>query len=200
MRSDSAVRLDSSGFDFTDHVRRLCEDVAQRVPDMHHIEVGRVAFAFAQTRKRVSHGLYASLTPMRFEDGAEQGFRRGRKYAVQKLLNEHGEEYFYILTLYLPRFQNMSFDEKLVTIFHELWHINPEFNGDLRRHPGRCYQHTHSQAEYDAQMAKLSQYWLSRKPPESLHAFLRDDFQTLQRRFGRVFGRRIPHPKLLPLP
>ena len=56
-----------------------------------------------------------------------------------------GVEMMYILKFYLPRFQNESFEEKLTTIFHELWHISGDFNGDIRRHAGRCYVHTSSE-------------------------------------------------------
>src|SRR5688500_5809327 len=101
----------------------------------------------------------------------------------------------YILTFYLPRFQDQSFQEKLVTIFHELWHIGPLFDGDLRRHEGRCYAHTSSQAEYDGHMAVLAHQWLALGPPDELIAFLRYDFQQLQLHHGRICGVRIPRPK-----
>ena len=66
------------------------------------------------------------------------------------------------LAIALPalRFMDVDFEEKLVTIFHELWHVSPRFDGDLRRHPGRCYMHTGSQKDYDAQMLRLARRWL----------------------------------------
>ena len=44
----------------------------------------------------------------------------------------------YVMTFCLPRFLEQSFDDKFVTIFHELFHIGPSFDGDFRRHSGRC--------------------------------------------------------------
>ena len=62
--------------------------------------------------------------------------------ALKGLFDAKGVEMLYILKFYLPRFQNEPFEEKLTTIFHELWHISSDFNGDIRRHSGRCYVHT----------------------------------------------------------
>ncbi len=187
------------GFDFTRHIRRVVEDMVGRLPQLAHIDARSVAIAFCQARKRVRHGLYASLTPMRFEGGAMTTKRRGRRYAVQQLYDEDGREMFYILSFYLPRFMETDFREKLITILHELWHIAPEFNGDLRRHDGRCYIHTHSQAEYDEEMGRMADRWLELKPPEELFHFLRYSFKELSDLHGGMHGVRIPQPKLLPL-
>ncbi len=86
--------------------------------------MSQVAVAFAQTRHQALHGLQAKLTPMRFEGGALTTRRRGRTWTVQRLF--HGQrEMLYILTFYLPRFLDQSFREKLITVFHELYHISP---------------------------------------------------------------------------
>jgi hypothetical protein len=189
----------SAGFDFTFHMRRLCEDVAARLPEMGHIDVGRVAICFAQARKAVRHGLYATLTPLRFEGGTLVQRRRRRNYAIQRVYDDAGREMLYVLKFYLPRFLDTSFEEKLTTVFHELWHISPDFDGDLRRHEGRCYAHTASQKEYDAAMTHLWRRWLALAPPENLYGFLRLRFPELEQRYGAIYGMKMPHPKLLPV-
>lgn len=187
------------GFDFTSHMRRLVADIVDRVPELGHINTDDVAFSFSQTRKRVMHGMQASLTPLRFEGGAREGLYHGRRMSVQMLRDPNGREMLYILTFYLPRFQDLDFSEKLLTIFHELWHISPHFDGDLRRHPGRCYAHSRSQAEYDAQLVPFVRQYLADQPSESLRAFLHLDFDSLQKQFGSVFGVKLPRPKLIPI-
>jgi hypothetical protein len=82
---------------------------------------------------------------------------------------------------------------------HELWHISPQFNGDIRRHGGRYHAHTHSQAEYDGEMGRLADQWLAQSPPDHLWAFLRDDFRQLAARYGGVVGIRIPRPRIVPM-
>ncbi|MFM7921288.1 MAG: hypothetical protein ACKPJJ_13780, partial [Planctomycetaceae bacterium] len=109
-------------------------------------------------------------------------------------------EALYLLTFLLPRFLNLPFDEKLVTIFHELYHISPEFNGDIRRFEGACYVHTGSQKNYDRQMAVFAEQYLHQGAPETLLSFLRHDFRSLQQQVGAVVGVRINLPRLVPVP
>jgi hypothetical protein len=180
-------------------MRDLCADVVTRVPELAHIDLSRVAISFCQARNRTSWGLYASLTPLRFKGGATVERRRRRLYTIQKLLDRKGREMLYVLSFYLPRFMDLCLTEKLTTVVHELWHISPRFDGDLRRHPGRCYAHTHSQAAYDAHMAALAQRWLAQSPPEPLWGFLRHSFTELVTIHGKVVGVKIPRPRLIPV-
>jgi len=189
----------AAGFDITAAVRELSADAVGRLSELGHIDVNRIAFTFAPTRKPVAHGMQASLTPLRFAGGNLEGRVRGRRVTMQRLFTPDGREMLYILTVYLPRFMNYDFREKLITVFHELWHISPEFNGDLRRHPGRCYAHSHSQAAYDAEIGVLVDRWLAHQPSTSLYDFLRYDYAELQRRFGRIMGLRAARPRLLPI-
>jgi hypothetical protein len=134
---------------------------------------------------------------MRFEHGVLFEVRYGRRYTFQRLYDARGREMLYILNVYLPRFLNLTFREKLVTFFHELWHISPAFNGDLRRHRGRCYAHSSSQSAYDAKVEELALRWLALAPPEPVYAFLRSPFFELLGQYGGVYGTRVRHPKLV---
>ncbi|MGQ9576132.1 MAG: hypothetical protein ACUVUC_12515 [Thermoguttaceae bacterium] len=187
------------GFDFPAHMRRLCEDMVRRLPELWHIDLERVAVGVGRARSRGRHGLYASLTPMRFPGGSTETVRRGRRWGMQRLVDASGREILYILNFYLPRFMDLCLDEKLSTVLHELWHVGPHFDGDLRRFHGRCYAHSGSQKRYDAWVEGLARRWLSLNPPECVYGFLRYDFDGLMRRYGRVFGQRFTVPKLLPL-
>ncbi len=186
-------------FDFTRHIRRLCEDMVGRLPELAHIDMSRVAVTFCQTRKPVAHGMFASLTPLRFAGGAEITVRRGRPHRIEPVCDRSGREMLYILSCYLPRFQNLVFREKLITVLHELWHISPDFSGDIRRHNGRYHAHTHSQAEYDEEMGRLADRWLVLNPPDDVWLFLRDDFRQLASRHGGIVGMKIRRPRILPV-
>ena len=170
-----------------------------RVDRLGHVDMARVAVAFSQTRRATGYGMYASLTPLRFAAGQPHTIRRGRKWTIQRLVGADGREMLYILTFYLPRFLDLPFREKLTTVMHELWHIGPNFDGDVRRFDGRCFAHGSSQAGYDAQVDRLVGQWLSAEPPDSICEFLRPSFRELVARYGRVFGCRVPKPKLFPL-
>ena len=188
------------GLDFTGHMRLLCEDMVRRLPELGHIDLCRVAIGYCQARKAVRHGLQATLTPLRFESGKLVVSRRRRAWTVQRIFGADGLEMLYILNFYLPRFLDAPLEEKLTTILHELWHIGPNFDGDIRRHPGRCYAHSGSQKNYDAAMAALAQQWLALKPAEELYGFLRYSCAQLIGRHGGLYGLKIPAPKLLPAP
>src|SRR5205814_757030 len=111
--------------------------------------------------------------------------RRGMTYQVQRYVI--GElDYLYLLTFCLPRFLDQDFDNKLVTLVHELYHMSPAFDGDLRRHEGRYQLHTHRQCAYDRKMADLARAYLAARPDPALYGFLRLSFAQLQYRHGAI--------------
>lgn len=189
----------SCGFNFTAAMGFVCRDVVHRTPELAHIDLDYVAVAFSQARSRTPYGMFASLTPLRFEGGSTTTVRRGRAYAVQQFRRADGREFLYVLTFYMPRFADLDLREKLITVFHELWHISPRFDGDIRRHEGRCYAHTSSQAQFDRAMGVLADRWLALEPPAETWGFLRHSFAELHRMHGRIHGLRLPRPKLIPL-
>lgn len=187
------------GFDFTSAMTRLCEDITQRVDEFRHIRMEQMPVTFAQTRRRVRHGLQAKLTPMRFENGLLMTSRAGRRWTVERLFDGK-REVLYILTFYLPRFLDHSFREKMITVFHELYHISPLFDGDIRRMEGRYHVHSQSQKEYDRLMEVFADRYLALRPPKECYAFLKKKFRTLQSEYGGVVGLQVPIPKLIPFP
>ncbi|HEV3262139.1 MAG TPA: hypothetical protein VG013_35130 [Gemmataceae bacterium] len=185
-------------FDFCGHVRQLCADIALRCDALRHVDLSRLLFAVTQARSGQVHGLQARVTPLRFPGGSLTRHRRGVAYQVQRYFVDR-REMLYLVTFCLPRFLDLDFDEKFITLFHELYHISPAFDGDLRRHAGRCAVHSRSQRLYDQHMAALARAYLADGADPSLHAFLRLDFGQLRRRHGGVVGVVVPRPKLIPV-
>ncbi|HZU36615.1 MAG TPA: hypothetical protein VFA18_11930 [Gemmataceae bacterium] len=185
-------------FDFCGHVRRLCTDIATSCAELRHIDASRVLFTVTQARKHRLGGLQARLTPLRCPGGQLTRRRHGFLYQVQRYFVD-GREMLYLLTIVLPRFLDGEFDEKFITLFHELYHISPAFNGDLRRHEGRYAVHSHSQRAYDKHMAALAREYLARRPDPALHAFLRMNSAQLRARHGSVVGIVVPRPRLIPI-
>jgi hypothetical protein len=185
-------------FDFCGHVRRLVADIAKRCLEFQHLDVSRLLFAVTQARTGRVQGLQARVTPMRFRGGALVRRRRGVAYQVQRFVVGESDM-LYQVTFCLPRFHERDFDDKLVTIFHELYHISPKFDGDLRRFGGRYAVHSHSKRGYDAHMTALAREYLAGRPEPVLHDFLRLSFGQLVQRHGHVVGVVVPRPKLVPL-
>lgn len=180
-------------------MRAVCVDMVARTPELSHVDLTRVAISFTQARNNGQSGLYASLTPLRFAGGAQVERRRGQYFKSQTLRDRQGREMLYILSFCLPRFMDLELREKLATILHELWHISPRFDGDIRRHGGRCYVHSSSQRHYDAAMLQLAERYLASDPDPALYAFLLGRFEDLQRCYGRVHGLKVSRPKLVPI-
>lgn len=185
-------------FSFCEHIQRLCADVTARCTELGHIDVSRLLFGVTQARSHRPHGLQARVTPLRFRKGSLTRKRRGIVYQVQRY-QVGMREMLYLVTFCLPRFLELNFDEKLITLFHELYHIGPACDGDLRRHDGRYSIHSHSQKLYDRHMAGLARTYLSDGADPALHAFLRLNFAQLQHRHGSVVGVFVPRPKLIPI-
>jgi hypothetical protein len=185
-------------FDFGGHIRRLVQNVVARCQSLAHIDPDRILVGVTQARNQRRHGLQARVTPLRFAQGQLTRRRHGVTYRVQRyFLDDH--EFLYLLTFCLPRFLDQDFTDKFITLFHELYHISPACDGDLRRHDGRYAIHSHSQRDFDSHMAGLAREYLAGRPNPDLHAFLRLNFAQLVHRHGSVAGVVVPRPRLIPV-
>lgn len=189
----------SASFDYTGAIEKVCRNICQRVPELRHIEMDRVSVCFAQTKHSIPFGVFASVTPLRFKGGALHQRNKGEDWTVQRCFSKDGLEYLYILNFYTPRFIELKLSQKFETIVHELYHISPEFNGDLRRFAGRCFAHGSSQKRYDAAVRRMVEFWLKSDPPADIWDFLRFNYKELVEIHGRIHGMKTPAPKVIPV-
>ncbi|MCS6978078.1 MAG: putative metallopeptidase [Gemmatales bacterium] len=180
------------------NLRALIADIATRCPVFDHLDPRRILVGCNQTRNGSRPGVMARIAGLRQRGGRLVSTHHGRPYIVQRYWLDD-TEILYVLIFYLPRFQDQTFDEKMVTLFHELYHISPDFDGDLRRCPETDRFHVGGKQKYDGLMAKLAREYLQTKPDPALYAFLRLNFAQLQQWHGQVIGYAIPLPKLIPL-
>ncbi len=180
-------------------LERLIADIVAKVEEFSHIDPRRVLVCVSSTRGGGIHGTYAKIHPLRFEDGSRtKSVRRGmRSYAYEMpAISHRGVEMLYVVYFLIPRFLNLTFREKLITLFHELYHISPEFNGDIRRFPGKNYAHGSSTKRYNAQMARLVDAYLSRDEECHTAAFLEGDMETIRGRYKAIVGRKMAAPRI----
>jgi hypothetical protein len=185
-------------FQLSDYLHRLTENIAVKCPELRHIDPKQMLFTITPARKNSMYGLQARVTPLRFKNGELTQKRRGKTYHVQRYVVD-GCEILYLVTFCVPRFLDQSFREKLITIFHELYHINPSFDGDLRRHESRYEYHTHSKEEYDELMGQLVDRYIATKPDPELLAPLALSSSGFREQYGRVMAFKIPQPKMIPI-
>lgn len=180
-------------------LERLVADIAGRVEEFSHIDPRRVLVCVSSTRNGGVHGTYAKIHPLRFEDGTRSKIiRRGvRKYAYEMpVISHRGADMLYVVYFLVPRFLNLPYREKLITLFHELYHISPEFNGDIRRFPGKNYAHGSSTKRYNACMAKLVDAYLEKHEPTALTAFLEGDMAAIRERYKAIVARKMAAPQI----
>lgn len=190
-----AVRTPS--FNYSEAMHRLVGDVIGKVPDLAHIRLDAVAFTISHARVE-GHGQFAKIVPLRFEGGSDIRLYKRRRYRIPPV-HIDGREILYVISFCMPKFQNMEFNVKLLTVLHELYHISPEFNGDIRRFPGRNYAHGPSRKGFNDQVQALVDRYLASDPDPDALAHLTPNMAELLETHGRVVAARVRIPKLVPL-
>jgi hypothetical protein len=185
-------------FSFTTALHDLVRHIAEVVPEMSHIDPNRLLIAYRQCRTPGVHGVFASCQPLRFAGGAQTIEHRGRTFEMPPVTHE-GHEILYIIHFSVPRFLNLSFEAKLMTVFHELYHISPDFDGDIRRFAGRKYAHGHSRKAFNRRLEHMISGYLSHPEAPARIDFLHHSFDDLQALHGNLIGLRIMSPKPRPV-
>lgn len=184
-------------FHYTNALSVVCRDICAKTPIFQHYDLDAVGFSFKSTRNKKSTGVLASLTALRFEGGALATFRRKNFWKARNVVDADGRALLYVLTVYGSRFLNLSVKDKIQTLTHELYHISPEFNGDVRRFGGKNYAHGSSRKKYDATVAQYADAWLASEPKREIWAFLELNEEELLRRYQKVRFSRFPSIPLI---
>lgn len=185
------------GLDFNARMADLVGEVAGKVAEFRHVDPTRIRVSAAFNRSRARDGVLAYILPLRYRDGLPIEVRRHRgKVYHWAMFPQHrdGVEIFYYLYFMLPRFLNLPFREKLETVVHELYHIHPQFNGDLRRFKGRSPTHGNSR-EYDRRVREVTDHFLASEHNEDRYEFLRGGAHHLRLRYGEIHARHFPEPR-----
>lgn len=182
-------------FHYTQAMRDVVQDVVATLEEFQHVDLNRVLLSIAQARQSSKYGVYASCFPLRFEGGEAEVLHKKRRFRMPALQHQ-GHEILYIVYFMLPRFhEEQDYREKLATIIHELYHISPHFNGDIRRFSGKNFAHGHSREVYHAAMRRLADQYLATSPRARDHEFLERPFSELMEHPGGVVGTCVPRPK-----
>lgn len=182
-------------FDYTKAIKAVIRDLVRYVPELEHVRPGSILVSFAKARQRTHHGTYAKVVPLRFEGGRFYE-RRGGEIRSTPRWTFRDREYLYILYVYMPRFHDACFREKLETLVHELWHISPACDGDLRRFEGRTHYHGDSCRDFDDEIRPLVDAYLKVRGDAACLEFLRVSTERLERQYGRLVGLKVQHPTM----
>jgi hypothetical protein len=188
----------STTLNLTAELERLIADIAAKVGEFCHIDPRRLLVCVNSSRSS-KHGTFAKIHPLRFHGGElSRVVRKGRSSiaCIMPEVSHNGVEMLYVIYFTLPRFMDRPLEEKLVTIFHELYHISPAFDGDIRRFPGRNFAHGSSAKRYNLLMESFVAKYLLLPASSERIAFLDADMATLRLRYKAIVGRKMEMPKL----
>ena len=174
-------------FNYTQHLDQLMRSWCSRYPALSHIDMDRVVLSVVKCRTENGHGVYANITSLRYPLGPRKR-ASSEIYRWPKIV-KNGCEALYLIRFFLPRFHNLSYDGKVATILHELYHIDPKFNGEFRNFGGKRWAHGPSQRAYEDMYSTLKGSILESSDPVC-DFFLNCRFAALLRRVGDIYGDR----------
>ena len=180
--------------DYTTALEHLVHHITLHSPPFGHINTDRVLTTWRQARVAGDHGVYATVQGLKFAGGADTSKSGSRAYRWPQVIFQR-REILYVLYFTMPRFANLTYRDKLTTVFHELYHISPECNGDLRRFSGRNYAHGRSRESYNARLQPWIDTYLGCPGAREAASFLEPNLAELKASYGDVVGRQIRPPK-----
>ena len=183
------------GFDFTGNMVLLVDDIIKTHPFFNHIRINNILVAISPSNGN-KNGVVAKLRPMLFEGGSRTKVVRGIEYAAPEIIINR-RNILYIVYFHLPRFLNHGNQKtKLATVIHELHHVSPLFNGDIRRYSGKNYAHGNSRKDFDDLISIYTEEYISDTIHPELSIFLKYRYDELKRKYGAIYGDMIRIPRL----
>ena len=178
----------------TDTISVIIQEIAFTMPSFSHVDPSRMLVCCASNRKNSRGATYGKLVPMRFKNGEKIQKFRGQFYTIPTLINEE-REILYVIYFYMPRFFDLNAYHKLRVIFHELYHVDPGFNGDIRRMGEYKASHGGSKKKFDEYFEDELMDFYSQVKSKPYMNFLNLNSRELHRTFANVYARRMKVPR-----
>jgi len=205
----------TGGINYTGYLTRLMRDLVVRVPELSHIDLGRV-LVFARPGRAGTDGPHATCHCLGLP-ASDPGYYFWRDLQTGRLtrrtewfverspeVTRGGRAVDYLISFALPRFCNQSLERsakharypgvppwvaKLDTVVHELYHIDPAQPGirQLVRPDGQPSPRAHT-PEFYAAVVSMVRAYLDSDPDPAVFEFLQHDFDGLTARYGGVAG------------
>ena len=211
----TTVQARNRMINYTERLSLLMEDIVARVPALSFIDMADV-LVFARAGRSNAEGAFATCHCLSLP-ASEPGYYFWRDRTTKRITRRSewfvtksptvtlaARPIKYLVSFALPRFCDQSLDRsrkakfypgadpwmaKLDTVIHELYHIDPELAGIRRieRVDGTYSANCHGQQFFE-QVAGLVDAYLKSGPSPAVYDFLREDFTSLETRFGGIAG------------
>ena len=198
---------------YTERISLLMQDIVRRTPLLSFIDLAEV-LVFARFGRSDAEGPFATCHCLTLPE-SEPGYffwrdrntgeltRRSEWFVTKSPIVRIGPTTIkYLISFVLPRYTDQSLERsrkaefypeapawiaKLDTIFHELYHIDPDETGIRRfvRADGSDSLRSHGPRFYE-EVAQMVNEYLAATPDPELYEFLKSDFAELDQQFGGV--------------
>jgi len=186
--------MTGESINLTDILTQIIHDMVRSTDEFKLFDLNKILICCASNRKDFKGATYGKLLPLRFKDGSEIIKHNGKFYTIPKL-KINNIEILYIIYLYIPKFFNLSVKDKINVMFHELYHISPEFNGDIRRMGNFKSAHGHSRKAFEEKYIYYADSFYKTINNTSYNNFLKMNSEDIKNRYKTVKYRRLKNIK-----
>ena len=194
MKSNTALISKTKKINLTDQLSEIIKIIVQNTTLFRHVDTGKVLVCVSSNKKNGRGGTYGKLLPLKFKDGESILKYKGKYYTIPRIIN-NGIPQLYIIYFYMPKFFDLNPYEKLRVIFHELYHINEEFNGDIRRMGELKKAHGFSSKRFNSLFQNELNIFHEYITTVQTAEFLKMDTASLEKEYHRIYCRRLKLPK-----
>lgn len=188
-----------SNLNITLMLENLIDQASQRYDIFNHIKIENIIVSLSTNRKNSRRSYtYGKCVPLKFKDGADFTYQRGVKFQIPEVV-ENGNIILYALSFFNPRFFELTSEEKLRVIFHEMYHISPDFNGDIRRFGRSGSAHGSSRKKFDSFFEKEQNDFYNFLANSDILKILEMPYNELFSSFNNIFFNRFKPPKPFPV-
>ncbi|HNX24413.1 MAG TPA: putative metallopeptidase [Spirochaetota bacterium] len=182
--------MTGDSINLTDILTLIIHDMVELTEEFKCFDLNKILICCASNRKDFRGATYGKLLPLRFKDGSEIIKHNGRFYTIPKV-KVNNMEILYIIYFYIPKFFNLSAKDKVNVMFHELFHINPEFNGDIRRMGKFKAAHGHSRKSFEEKYIEYADTFFEKIEDTPYYNFLKMNSEDIQKEFKKIKYRRM---------
>lgn len=186
--------MPADSINLTDIFTEIIHDMIKSTDEFKSFDSSKILVCCASNRKDYKGATYGKLLPLRFKDGSEIIKHNGKFYTIPKV-KFNNTELLYIIYLYIPKFFNLSARDKINVMFHELYHINPDFNGDIRRMGEFKSAHGHSRKSFEEKYIEYSDNFYKTVQNASYYNFLLMSSEEIRTQYKVIKYRRMKNIK-----
>lgn len=174
----------------TDVLTLIIHDMIKSTEEFKPFNLNKILICCASNRNDFKGATYGKLIPLRFKNGSEIINHNGRFYKIPKVtINDI--EILYLIYFYIPKFFNLSAKDKVNVMFHELYHINPGFNGDIRRMGEFKSAHGHSKKSFEEKYIDYADKFYDKIESTPYYNFLQMNSYDIEKHFKKITYRRM---------